>query len=98
MRREQAAARNHNQTSQDDTGDSPIEQEMERLWDRLILISTLEARNEARSSSNRLLLESFIDQHYQWDALCWKKKSASYCRASKDVILWRIEVLSEELI
>jgi hypothetical protein len=73
--------------SQDDTG-FPIEQEIERLQNQLALIEALEARNEAQ-------LESFIDHQDQWDSL---EEEERQLLQSKDAILQRMEVLSEELI
>jgi hypothetical protein len=73
--------------SQDDTG-SPIEQEIERLQGQLALIEALKTRNEAQ-------LGSFIDQQDQWDSL---EEEERQLLQSKDVILQRMEVLTEELI
>lgn len=72
----------------DEEPSSPIEIELEKLQERLQLIEALEARNEAQ-------LESFVDEHDQWESL---EAEEQELLKTKDEIESRMELLAEQLV
>jgi len=65
-----------------------IEEELERLQNQLSLIEAIEERNRAQ-------LESFVDEKDQWGSL---EEDERVLLGSKDSILEKMEVLSEEIV
>jgi len=65
-----------------------IEEELERLQNQLSLIEAIEERNRAQ-------LESFVDKKNQWESL---EEDERVLLSSKDEILKKMEVLSEEIV
>jgi len=73
----------------DDTSSrTGIEEELERLQNQLSLIEAIEERNRAQ-------LESFVDEQDQWESL---EEDERVLLSSKDEILKKMEVLSEEIV
>ena len=73
----------------DDTSSQKgIEEELERLQNQLSLIEALEERNKAQ-------LESFVDEKDQWESL---EEDERVLLSSKDEILKKMEILSEEIV
>ena len=65
-----------------------LELELESLKNQLVYIQALEERNEAQ-------IDSFIDKQHQWESL---EEEERHLLESKDGIVNRMEVLTEELI
>ena len=65
-----------------------LQQELESLKNQLVYIQALEERNEAQ-------IDSFIDKQHQWESL---EEEERHLLESKDGIVNRMEVLTEELI
>ena len=73
----------------DDTSSrTGIEEELERLQNQLTLIEAIEERNRAQ-------IESFVDEKDQWESL---EEDERVLLSSKEEILDKMEVLSEEIV
>ena len=65
-----------------------VEEELENLKNQLTLIEALEARNESQ-------IDSFVDEEDQWNSM---EEEDRTLLQSKDSILERMELLTEQLI
>ena len=77
--------------SSDDNGSgasSAVEEELEQLKNQLSYIEALEARNESQ-------LDSFVDEEDQWNSM---EEEERRLLESKDSIIQRMELLTEQLI